>query len=51
VSSVGGVDLVLVRMLRRLVGDEKVTLMSCFCRTCLRGLLREGWKGNWTCKG
>jgi len=51
VSSAGGVDLVLVRMLRRLVGDEKVTLMSCFCRTCLRGLLREGWKGNWTCKG
>jgi len=51
VSFVGGVDLVFVSMLRRLVGAEKVTLISCFCKTCLRGLLREGWKGNWTCKG
>ena len=40
-----GVDLVLVSMsmFRRVVGEEKVTLMSCFCRTCLRGWLREGW--------
>ena len=38
-------DLVLVSMsmFRRVVGEEKVTLMSCFCRTCLRGWLREGW--------
>ena len=37
-------DLVLVSMFRRVVGEEKVTLMSCFCRTCLRGWLREGGK-------
>ena len=30
-------------MFRRVVGEEKVTLMLCFCKTCLRGWLREGW--------
>ena len=35
-------DLVFVSMFRRVVGEEKVTLISCFCRTCLRGWAEGG---------
>ena len=44
----GGVVLVFVRRLRRVVAEEWVTLMSCCPSIFWMGLEREGWKGRAT---